>query len=86
MGESAGAVLVIVASADILDQGVTLDDYCLRRLKSEIKLRKVVEAGLGELWSPTQISKIFIANYPNDSIKPVAFDIDQAGRRRRRLT
>lgn len=37
-----------------------------RRLKNDAKLRKVVEAGLAELWSPTQISNKLRLDYPTD--------------------
>jgi len=37
-----------------------------RRLESDARLRKVVEAGLDEFWSPTQISKTLVEEYPND--------------------
>jgi IS30 family transposase len=43
-----------------------------RRLECDQRLRKVIEAGLEELWSPTQISNTLRLDYPTDQAMRVS--------------
>lgn len=43
-----------------------------RRLECDLRLRRVVEAGLEELWSPTQISNTLRLDYPTDPLMRVS--------------